>query len=67
MAEGVELRLADLPARLAKKDVGIGVRIKWRIEIDQIDTRVREFVVIGQPLQVVTKVQAIHSTNIEKI
>jgi hypothetical protein len=37
MAEGVELRLADLPARLAEQDVVIGVRIKRQVEIDKID------------------------------
>ena len=40
VGESVELRLAYLPARLAKEDVVIGVRIKRRIEIDKIDTRV---------------------------
>ena len=38
MAEGVELRLADLPARLAEQDVVIGVRVKRRIEDKQRST-----------------------------
>ena len=34
VGERVELRLAHLPARLAKQDVVIGLRIKRRVEID---------------------------------
>ena len=49
IGEGVELRLAYLPARLAKEDVVIGVRIKWRIEIDEIDAGVGKFFPIRKP------------------
>jgi hypothetical protein len=42
VCESVELRLAYLPAWLAKEDVVIGVGVKRRIEIDQIDTLRRE-------------------------
>ena len=42
IGEGVELRLAYLFARLAKEDVVVGVRIKRRIEINKIDTGIRE-------------------------
>src|SRR5438876_12153291 len=65
VSEGVELRLAYLPARLAKEDVVIGVRIKRRIEIDKIDTRVGKFTPIGKPFQIVAKIQPIHSGNAE--
>ena len=58
--EGVKLRLAYLPARLAKKDVVIGVRIKRRIEINEIETRVGEFLAIGKPFQIVAEIQPIH-------
>ena len=66
IGESVELCLAYLSARFAKQDVVIRVRIKRRIEIDKIDTRVGEFAAIGQLLEIVSKVQAIHlGTNLE--
>ncbi len=65
VGECMELRLAYLPARLAKEDVVIGVRIKRRIEIDKIDTRVGKFTPIGKPFQIVAKIQPIHSGNAE--
>jgi hypothetical protein len=57
VGEGVELRLAYLPARLAEEDVVIGVGIKRRIEIDEIDARVGKFTAIRQPLEIITKIQ----------
>ena len=60
VGEGVELRLAHLPARLAKEDVVIGVRVKRRIEIDKIDTRIGKFFPIRKPFQIVAEIQAIH-------
>src|SRR5882724_291406 len=63
VGESVELRLAYLPTLLAKEDVVIGVRVKRRIEIDEIDTRIWKFAAIGQPLEIVTKVQTIHSSQ----
>ncbi len=60
VGEGVELRLADLAARLAKEDVVIGVRVKRRIEINKIDTRVGKFLPIRKPFQIVAEVQPIH-------
>ena len=56
VGESVELRLAYLPARLAKQDVVIGVRIKRRIEINQIDTRVGKFLPIRKPFEVVAEI-----------
>ena len=56
IGEGVELRLTYLPARLAKEDVVIGVRVKRRIEINKIDTGVGKFFPIGKPFQIVTEV-----------
>src|SRR5437867_3727624 len=61
VGESVELRLAHLSAWFAKKNVVIGVRIKRRIEIDQIDTRIRELLPIRKPFEVVAEVQPIHS------
>ncbi len=60
VGESVELRLAYLPGRLAKEDVVIGVRIKRRIEIDQIDAGVRKFFPVGKPFQIVTEIEAVH-------
>src|SRR5437762_1840781 len=60
VGEGVELRLAYLPARLAKQDVVIGVRVKGRIEINQIDTRIRKLLPIRKPFQIIAEVQPIH-------
>jgi len=48
IGEGVKLRLAHLPARLAKEDVVIGVGVKRRIEIKKIDTRVGKFLPIRE-------------------
>jgi hypothetical protein len=61
VGESMELRLAHLPARLAKEDVVIGVRVKRRIEIDKIDTRVGKFFPIRKPFEVVAEIQPIHS------
>src|SRR6266511_5373386 len=47
----VELRLPDLAAGLAKEDVVIGVRIKRRIEINEIDASVRKFFPVGKPFE----------------
>ena len=60
IGEGVELRLAYLPARLAKEHIVIGVRIKRRIEINQIDARVGKFFPIRKPFQIVAEIQPIH-------
>src|SRR5436190_15811964 len=61
IGESVELRLAYLSARLAKKDVVIGVRVKRRIEINKINARIGKFFPIGKPLQVIAEVEPIHS------
>ena len=58
--ESMELRLAHRAARLAKKNVVIGIRVKRRIEINKIDTRIRELASVAQPLQIVAKIQAVH-------
>src|SRR5437763_1872863 len=61
IGEGVELRLAYLTARLAKENVVISVRIKRRIEINEIDAGVRKFFPIGKPFEIVAEIQAVHS------
>src|SRR5438552_13317614 len=64
IGEGVELRLADLSARLAKKDVVIGVRVKRRIEIDKIDTGVGKFFPIRKPFQIGPEIPLIHAVTV---
>ena len=46
LGECVKLHLAHLPARFAEEDVVISVRVKRRIEINEIDTRVGKFLPI---------------------
>ncbi len=60
ISEGVELRLAHLSARLAKEDVVIGVGVKRRVEIHEIDARIGKFLPIRKPFQVVAEIQPIH-------
>lgn len=60
IGEGVELRLAHLAARFAEEDVAIGVRVKRRIEINKIDTRIRKLFRVPQPSEVVAEIQTIH-------
>jgi hypothetical protein len=49
IGECVELRLTYLTAGLAKENVVIGIRIKGRIEINQIDAGVGKFFPIRKP------------------
>ncbi len=49
-------------ARLAKENVVIGVRVKRRIEINEIDTRIGKFPAVAQPLQIIAEVQAVHGS-----
>ena len=60
VGEGVELCLAHRAARLAKQNVIIGVRIKWRIEINKINTGIRELAPVAQPFQIVAEIEAVH-------
>ena len=57
VSEGVELCLAYLSARLAKQNVVISVRIKRRVEIDEIDASVGKFLPIGKPFQIVAEIR----------
>ena len=60
VGERVELRLAHLPARFAKQDIVIGVRVKRRVEIDKINARVGKFFPIRKRAKIVTEINAIH-------
>ncbi len=60
VGERVELRLTYLPARLAKENVVIRVRVKRRIEINKIDIRIGKFLPIRKPFQIVAEIQPIH-------
>ncbi len=57
----MELCLALRTARLAKENAVIGVRVKRRIEINEIDTRSRELAPVAQPLQIVAEIKPIHA------
>lgn len=61
VGEGVELHLADLPARLAEENIVIGVRVKRRIEINKIDTCIGKLFPIGKPFQIIAVIQAVHA------
>jgi len=63
----VELRLTHLPARFAKEDVVIGVRVERRIEIDKIDARVGKFFPVGKPFQIVAEIEAVHPVTFYQI
>jgi hypothetical protein len=39
----------------------IRVRVKRRIEINKIDTRIRKLAPVAQPLQIVAEIQPVHS------
>ncbi len=58
--KGVELCLAHLTAGFAEEDVVIGVRMKRRIEVDEIHGRVRELFRVPQALQIIAKVEPVH-------
>src|SRR2546428_2163305 len=60
VGESVELRLTYLAARFPKQDIVVGVRVEWRIQINEINTRIRKFPAVRQPLQVVAKIEPIH-------
>ena len=62
ISEGVKLRLAYFAAGLAKEDVVIGVGIKRRIEINEIDAGIGKFFPVPQPTQVIAEIQPVHST-----
>src|SRR5438552_19206967 len=61
VSESMELRLAYLSARLTKQDVVIGVRVKRRVEINQIDDRIGKFFPIRKPFQIIAEIEPIHS------
>jgi len=56
IGEGVELRLAHRAAWLAEENIVIRVRVKRRIEIDKIDTRIRKLAPVAQPFQIVAEI-----------
>ena len=60
IGDGVKLRLAYFAAGLAEENVVIGVRIERRIEIDEIDARVRELARVARPAEVIAEIKPIH-------
>ena len=63
----MELRLAHLAAGFTEEDVVVGVRVKRRIEINEIDALVREFAAVTQPLQVIAEVETVHCEEQQEI
>jgi hypothetical protein len=63
VGECVKLRLAYFAARLAEEDIVIRVRVKRWIEINKIDTRIRELFGVPQPSEVIAEIEPIHSLN----
>ena len=59
VGESVELRLAYFTAGLPEEDIVIGVGIKRRIEVNEIDARIRKFFRIPQPAKVIAEIQAV--------
>lgn len=57
--------MAYLAARLTQKDVVVRGGVKRRIEIDKIDTRVRELAPVAQPSQIVAEIKAVHRAKID--
>ncbi len=60
IGKGMEPRLAHLTAGFAEEDVVVGVRIEWRIEINQIDAGLRELARVAEPVQIVAEVKTVH-------
>jgi len=60
IGKGVELCLAYFAAGFAKEDVVIGIGIKRRIEIDEIDAGIGKFFRIPQPAKVIAEVKPVH-------
>ncbi len=60
ISEGVELCLAYFAAGLAEEDVVIGIRVKRRIEINEIDAGIGKFFRIPQPAKVIAEVKPVH-------
>src|SRR5713101_9342764 len=64
ICERVKLRLAYFAARLTKQDVIISVRIKRRIEINKIDTGIRELVPVAQPSEIIAEIKPVHLSEV---
>ena len=64
IGESVELCLAYRAAGLTEENVVIRVRVKWRIEIDKIDTLVGKFLPIRKPFEIIAEVEPVSSEGI---
>ena len=53
-------RSINAPA-LAEQNVVIRVRVKWWIEINEIDTRIWGLAPVAQPLQIVAEIKPVHA------
>jgi hypothetical protein len=59
IGESVELRLAYFAAGLAEEDIVIGIRIKRRIEINEIDAGIGKFFRAPQPAEVIAEIKPV--------
>jgi len=62
IGKGVELCLAYFAAGFAKEDVVIGIGIKRRVKINEIDAGVRELRGVPKPSEIIAEIQPVHST-----
>ena len=56
----MELRLAYFAAGFAEENVVVRVRVKGRVEVDEIDAFVRELVAVAQPVEVIAEEELVH-------
>jgi hypothetical protein len=54
------LGLAVLAGLLAEQDVVIGVGIERRVEVNEVNAGVGEFLGVAQPAEIVAKEKAVH-------
>jgi len=61
--ERIDLHLRRFAALLFEGGVVGRVRVKRRVEIDKIDTRILELFRVPQPSEIVAEIEPIHSLN----
>ena len=63
VGKGVELRLAYFAAGFANEDVVVGVGVKGRVEVNEIDAVGRGTLSCSAATEVVAEVEAIHGLH----
>ena len=56
-----------MPLVSRKRTVAIGIRIRWWVEINKIDTRIWELFSVPQPREIVSEIKPVHSNQQRKI